>query len=383
MTIETALLAYPMHGQHKLSNEGYRTRDGHLIEWFGNRLDGRGTVTVVSRPEPAVLLPWRRYPARTVAPNTKPVTIVSRRIPSLRDRQKWWVDSLNAYHRGNPVIDTPVVTWNPFLSLSSAWQAIVRSRQPVAFDLLDDWTIHHAFEGVRGDVDRAYRVLFEHASSVTANAEGTVELAQRYGRDDVALLTNGCDPDRFSALSAATGAMTVGYVGKIGRRLDLALIVRAACELPQVRFLFAGPVLDREYAGPMKACANIEMLGDVHYDDVPSLLSTLDIGWVPHRVGTGEVGGDVIKTYEYRAAGLPVLTTPVTGASSRGLDQVTVLGATDHVAWLAALEATGPRVPRAISTLPDDVRWSEKADFILGKLGLEPPVQRSRHQQPD
>ncbi|MFP3467998.1 hypothetical protein, partial [Leifsonia sp. SIMBA_070] len=79
------------------------------------------------------------------------------------------------------------------------------------FDLLDDWTKHYAFESIATEVDEAYRRLFARADAVTANAEGTVELAKRYGRDDVIFIPNGCDPGRFNPLSSASGALTVGY----------------------------------------------------------------------------------------------------------------------------------------------------------------------------
>lgn len=368
MITTPALVAFPMHGQHKLSNEGYRTRDGHLIEWFGRKLREEGPVQVVSRPEPTALAPLRRFSARAVAENTHPVSTLVWKLPNLKDRQRWWVDSLGSYHRAVPGVHSPVITWNPFLAISSAWPSIVASGEPVAFDLLDDWTIHFAFEGVREEVFRAYEVLFAHASVVTANAEGTVELARRFGRDDVVFLPNGCDPERFDSVSRATGPLTIGYVGKIGKRLDLELILDAARRLPDVLFVFAGPVLDVEYKKPMEATQNIRMLGDVHYDDVPALLTTFDIGWVPHRVGDGEVGGDVIKTYEYRAAGLPVLTTPVAGAASRGLDAVTVATASEHVAWIAEHAEKLQRIERIATPLPNEVRWEGKADYILGRL---------------
>ncbi|MGN6218387.1 MAG: glycosyltransferase [Microbacterium sp.] len=370
MSTIPALVAFPMHGQHKLSNEGYRTRDGHLIEWFGKKLESQGPVLVASRPEPRVLAPVRRYSPSSVAKNTVAASTFIWKLPSFGDRQRWWLDSVNAYHHAVPDLTTPVITWNPFLSLSSAWPTIVSSGVPVAFDLLDDWTIHYAFEGVRAEVIRAYEKLFAHASVVTANAEGTVELARRFGREDVVFLPNGCDPERFNPASTASGPLTVGYVGKIGKRLDLDLILDSARQLPSVNFVFAGPVLDSEYKKPMEAEPNIRMLGDVFYEDVPALLQSFDVGWVPHRVGQGEVGGDVIKTYEYRAAGLPVLTTPVAGARSRGLDAVTVAEPTLHVPWISERAREGQRVPRHVSTLPSEVRWEGKADYILGRLRL-------------
>ncbi|MWV60588.1 glycosyltransferase [Rathayibacter sp. VKM Ac-2754] len=369
--LSTALTAFPMHGQHKLTKEGYRTRDGHLIEWFGRLLVDRGQVEVVSRPEPHLLSVSRRGAGGHIAANTSPLDLRTWRIPNPRNRQRWWVDSLKAYKfdfRGPAV---PVVTWNPFLASSRAWPAISAAKVPVAFDLLDDWTIHYAFAGISSEVDRAYRSLFDQATVVTANAEGTVELAHRYGRTDVVLLPNGCDPERFDTTATASGPLTVGYVGKIGKRLDLGLIVAAAEALPSVAFVFAGPVLDAEYRRPLEALPNVRMLGDVFYNDVPALLKTFDVGWVPHRVGDGEVGGDVIKTYEYRAAGLPVLTTPVAGANSRGLDAVHVIDSPGHVEWLREALANGPRVPRVVSDLPQDVRWSGKAARLLKMLGTE------------
>lgn len=359
-----------MHGQHKLSNEGYRTRDGHLIEWFGRKLAGTGSVRVISRPEPQMLRPLRRFDPDTVAANTDPDSVFSWKVPTLRDRQRWWVDSAAAYSRAIPADLAPIVTWNPFLTTTAAWGRVRGSGVPVAFDLLDDWTIHYAFAGIRSEVESAYRAMFEAATIVTANAEGTVELARRFGRDDVVFLPNGCDPERFSTTSTATGPLRVGYVGKIGKRLDLALIIDAARANPDVAFVFAGPVLDAEYRDPMTAEPNIEMLGDVHYDRVPDLMASFDLGWVPHRVGEGEVGGDVIKTYEYRATGLPVLSTPVAGVQSRGLDAVEALEGSGHPDRIRELASRGKRLDRVVTPLPPDVQWSGKADVILSGIGV-------------
>lgn len=369
-TNRPALTAFPMHGQHKLSTEGYRTRDGHFIEWFGRLLEDRGHVAVLSRPEPLPLAVKYRWQSGDVAENTVGYPSSSLKLPSVKNRRAWWVTSLNDY-RGFIAEPTPVIAWNPFVSLSNVWPSITASGQPVVFDLLDDWTIHYAFESVWPEVKEAYRRVFEHAHAVTANSEATLELARSYGRSDAQLLTNGCDPERFPTTSLATGPLTVGYVGKIGKRVDLELVLRVVQALPNVSFVFAGPILDAEYDKPLRDQPNITLLGDVHYAKVPALLQTFDIGWVPHRVGEGEVGGDVIKTYEYRAAWLPVNTTPVLGASSRGLNHVDVVDSADQVAWFAAKAAEGPRLPRLEGVIPVDATWSGKARHLLSELKLD------------
>lgn len=361
-----SILAYPMHGQRKLLSEGYRTRDGHLIEWFG-RETAEG-VAVVSRPEPA-FLPKRPARGRAAA-GTRAVETPTWRLPDPRNRRRWWHRSADAYPAlPQTSTDTPAIVWNPFVALAPAASNPFHGDRTVVLDLLDDWSFHYAFESISAEVEEAYAAAFASATHVTANGAGTAALARRFGRDDVILLPNGCDPDRFSTRSRATGPTTVGYVGKIGRRLDLAGIVETASRLSDTSFVFAGPILDAEYRPVLEGLHNVTLLGDIHYDDVPSLLETFDVGWVPHHVGDREVGGDVIKSYEYRAAGLPVLSTPVCGMSERGLDAITAVPLAEHAGILSGWAQSGPRIPRRVSPLPESATWRSKSDLLLGLLG--------------
>lgn len=363
-----SIVAFPMHGQQKLIAEGYRTRDGHLIEWMARKLRGHGPIAVVSRPEPLPLEWLSRVDYSTAVENTIPIRLTSARIPKLRDRRRWWVDSLNAYPSNVGSAGTAAIVWNPMMGISRSRKSLFHPDRKIVFDLLDDWTIHYAFEAIRDDVRHAYQEMFDRADYVTANAEGTLALARRFGREDCILLPNGVDPERFDEASRATGPITVGYVGKIGKRLNLDLIVNTATALPEINFVFAGPILDREYRKPLASLPNVELLGDVHYDNVPALLQEFDIGWVPHNVGGGEVGGDVIKTYEYRAAGLPVLTTPISGARTRGLNSVAVHEQIDHVGWIRDKANSGLRVERVAGNIPEETTWEHKADLIIKSL---------------
>jgi glycosyltransferase involved in cell wall biosynthesis len=380
---EISWLAFPMHGQQKLLAEGYRTRDGHFIEWLGRLSQGRGKVGVFSRPEPHLLRPFlnaAQVDESRLAANTQAFNSHSFAIPKWRNRREWWTQSLKSY-RALPknTESTPAIIWNPLLASSSVAPMVFNGQRTIVFDLLDDWTVHFAFQSIRAEVEEGYRLMFQLADHVTANSEGTLALANRFGRSDAVLLANGCDPERFPTGSEAIGATTIGYVGKIGLRVDLELIQEACLALPDALFVFAGPILDKEYLPVLSSIPNLELLGDVHYDDVPNLLKRFDLGWVPHRVGEGEVGGDVIKTYEYRAAHLPVLTTPVIGAGSRSLSAVYVVDRADQVAWLRDLvdgvKANGGRVPREPGIIPEESTWRHKAEFLVGcgsTKGLRP-----------
>lgn len=364
-------LAYPMHGQHKLSNEGYRTRDGHIIEWLGRFAAADDSyINVVSRPEPAVLAPIRRVRG-TVAAGTRPVQTLTWEFPN-RARDRWWIRSIRSYPTVDSFGNIPAVTWNPFISVAPIVRNPFSHGRTVVLDLLDDWTIHYNFASIRPEVEQAYGRAFELSKFVFANSEGTLELARRFGRADAELLTNGVDPERFTTAPNASGPVTIGYVGKIGARLNEKLISEVCRALPDLKFIFAGPFVDRpeRFHKLLGSIPNIEILGDVHYDDVPALMATFDMGWVPHAVGEGEVGGDIIKTYEYRATGLQVLTTPVIGAGRTLTEGVHVVRAEEQASWLREATRGRERLERFPPDIPKDLTWRHKALRFAQALGL-------------
>ena len=369
----TSALAYPMHGQHKLSNEGYRTRDGHIIEWLGRQANGsQASIKVVSRPEPWIMAPSRRIRGK-VAPGTTPVSTWTWRLPNVRDPRYWWVTSAGDYPRLGDIGRAPAVVWNPLVALAPPGRNPFKAKSVVVLDLLDDWTIHHAFESIRDEVELAYRMAFAASQAVFANSEGTLRLAHRFGRPDAVLMPNGVDPERFAVSSSARGPVTIGYVGKIGRRLDAGLIDKVCRAFPQLRFVFAGPFLERRdsYKLMLSKLPNVEILGDVRYEDVPALMATFDLGWVPHSVGDDEVGGDAIKTYEYRAAGLQVLTTPIIGAGRTLTEGVHVVPRSEQVAWIKETIVGHERIARMPSEIPLEFTWRYKARQISHLLGMQ------------
>lgn len=361
-----SLWLLPMHGEVKIRAEGPRTRDGHLIEWF-SRL-GVDDLHVSSRPEPwpRLTLQRRRHalPASLSGCEWHSPQLV--RLPDLHDRRRWWHRTGASTALWTARAPDAVVSWNPFAAEALSR---VKGDVPVAFDLLDDWTNHHQFAGIREEVESAYRKAFEIADVVFANAEGTMRLAERFGRSDSQLLLNGVDAEMFSSISTATGPTTIGYAGKISERLDVGLVRRSVEALPDCRFVVAGPSISRDVSRALRRIPGLVLLGDVHYRDYPALLASWDVAWVPHRTGpAGEIGGDVIKLYEYRAAGLPTFMTPIEGAG-RGLPGVRIVSAAELPGTLAAFIRGGSeRVAREGTAVPASSSWELKARTMLDQL---------------
>ena len=360
------IAAAPMHGEVKLRAEGLRTRDGHLLEWFAS-LRPSSHVAVYSRPEP-----WPRVTLARVggAPMPEQLSFISpqpKTIPNLRHRRDWWIGSMRFMPSWSG--ESPAVIWNPIAGAAMLEQKA--QDVPVVFDLLDDWLVHPAFVRIGEQVERAYKSLFEGVSVVTANSEATLALANRFGRDDAFLLRNGVDAERFALSPCAHKQVTVGYGGKLGFRVDVELVGSAAEALPHVRFEFAGPVLSKEQARALRRIPNVALLGDVRYDRYPDLMRKWDVAWAPHRLGEFEVGGDLIKLYEYRAAGLPTVSTRVIGWE-RALEGVRAVPREEVVQALTDLIAGrgAGEIPREQVVLPAETSWQAKAEFLLARLGM-------------
>jgi glycosyltransferase involved in cell wall biosynthesis len=166
-----------------------------------------------------------------------------------------------------------------------------------------------------------------------------------------------------------SGPITIGYAGKLSERLDIDLIRRTVRRLAPARFVFAGPTITRSVRRALDDIDGVQLLGDVPYGDYPRLLTSWDLGWVPHRLSEGEIGGDVLKIYEFRAAGLPTFITPIIG-SDRALQGVRVGRPGDLADMIESFVGGRLRIPRELIQLDEHHRWESKARHQMRLLGI-------------
>jgi glycosyltransferase involved in cell wall biosynthesis len=170
----------------------------------------------------------------------------------------------------------------------------------------------------------------------------------------------------------ARGRPAAGYVGALARWVDSDLLAALAQLRPDWDFFVVGEALDDSFdrfetARP----ANLHMLGRRPYGTIPSILSALDAGLIPFRLGPEGSNASPIKLYEYLAAGLPVLATPI--PECEAMPEVSV--ASTAVGFSDLLDrARGSRRSEEFRRRARDRArandWRERALAALARLGL-------------
>jgi glycosyltransferase involved in cell wall biosynthesis len=125
------------------------------------------------------------------------------------------------------------------------------------------------------------------------------------------------------------------YAGSIDSWLDVPLLAEAARRLPRWSFVLIGP--SRLDLSPLARRPNVRILGPRPYSILPGYLAFSDAGIVPFRLSPATHAIHPIKVYEYCAAGLPVVATPMEETVAMGAP---VLLADGGEAFAAALDST-------------------------------------------
>jgi glycosyltransferase involved in cell wall biosynthesis len=114
---------------------------------------------------------------------------------------------------------------------------------------------------------------------------------------------------------AALPRPRIGFVGAISSyKLDLALLASLARRRPHWSFVLIGPVGEGDPGtdvSELRALANVHFLGTRPYADLPACLKAFDVGLLPLRLTPYTQAMFPMKFFEYLAAGLPVVATPI------------------------------------------------------------------------
>jgi len=224
---------------------------------------------------------------------------------------------------------------------------------------------------------RAREANLRHADVVLAV---TADLADALRRDTTppVVFPNGCDLHQYDGMAETPLAPGVGLtppiagvVGQFNERTDLAVL--EAVQRRGISLLLVGP---RYFASP-EAAARFEALtqrSGVHWvDRVPSeavagYLRHLRVGLTPYADTAFNRRSYPLKTLDYLAAGLPVVSTDV--PSRTGFDPRFVRAASTPDAFADAVAEVAVTVydPSAIRESVAPFDWERRAEVLLALI---------------
>ncbi len=300
-------------------------------------------------------------------------------VSPTRRRRGWWFDVfrdrrmtlLTDWARRTLEMEKPaIVAWTP--TAAPVIESISHSR--FVYDSLDNWITHPVLRVHRDEAANAYARLLPLADAVVVSAPASVAVLAEW-RSDAMIVPNGVDVGRFNRASARPkdlpSSPLVGYAGKLAQRIDVEFITDVASALPDVSFVFLGPIMDRSVTA-LDRLPNVSLLGDRRPELLPAYVAAFDVAWIPHRVGEGETGGDPIKLYEYWAAKRQVITTPIDGYEAWTRSAFVVQSAREAATTIRGL-LNGSVEPKPIE-LNDDRTWSAIAGRLLDLLDPRSPT---------
>jgi GT2 family glycosyltransferase/glycosyltransferase involved in cell wall biosynthesis len=252
----------------------------------------------------------------------------------------------------------------------------------VVYDVIDHLDVFpHPGALLRRNHERGLR----DATAVFAVSRPLLEEV-RSRRADAEYLPNGVEFDRFAAppdpslvpdeIVRSAGRPCAGYVGALARWVDSELLLALARLRPDWDFFLVGEALDDSFDRlESEAPANLRLLGPRPYRAIPSILSTFDAGLIPFRAGSEGSNASPIKLYEYLAAGLPVLSTPI--PECEAVPEVAVALSAAGFSDLLDRARGSRRSEDFRRRARDRARqndWSQRAATALARLGLSKKV---------
>lgn len=180
------------------------------------------------------------------------------------------------------------------------------------YDVIDDFP---AFAWAPPFARLYDHALLDAADSVTT---GTYELWQQHRtrRPDAEFIPCGVDFDAFNRPAGPPPPDLVrlpeprlGYFGSISDRLDFDLISQLAEHFPSASIVLVGPV--RMNARLLPQAPNIHYLGLKPHNELPRYAQHFTVGLIPFLLNEATAKLNPVKTLEYLAAGIPVVSTAI------------------------------------------------------------------------
>jgi UDP-galactopyranose mutase len=247
----------------------------------------------------------------------------------------------------------------------------------IVYDCMDELS---AFRGAPIGLRAAEAELFSRADVVFTGGKSLYE-SKRRQHHSVHCFPSSIDRDFFASarnIQTEIGPQAriphprLGFCGVIDERMDLDLLAAIADARPQWHLILLGPVV-KISDSDLPRRQNIHYLGQKNYQLLPKYFAGWDAGLLPFARNESTRYISPTKTPEYLAAGLPVVSTPITDVvDPYGINGLVRIASSPE-GFVRAIEAVMPsrnsparlaEVDRHLCHLSWDSTWKEMAHLI-------------------
>ncbi|MHC4789747.1 MAG: glycosyltransferase [Planctomycetota bacterium] len=202
---------------------------------------------------------------------------------------------------------------------SAVWMLGRLGECAVVYHCVDDYAGNPGVDA--GRVEEDERRLAAAADLCLATSRPLADRLSRLGAN-VACVPNAAETERFGRVPGALPAdldslppPRVGYVGNIASyKTDLELVAEVARRRPGWSLVLVGPTGSGDPSTSVDGLArlpNVHLLGPRSYERVAAYVHGLDVCLIPFRRSRVTDSSLPLKTFEYLAAGKPVVATPL------------------------------------------------------------------------
>ncbi|WP_264739734.1 hypothetical protein [Cytobacillus firmus] len=384
-----SLIFIPYHDIYDYDNSGIMTREYAMLLLF---LES-GIKDLYCIGKPRTLLDAKYYHEKNIYPELSYEYFLKQQINESKKlryftylnsdvflkKRSWWPDGYNMLIKKleKEKIDfenTILYSNNPFAY--GLIEYFHKKGATIIFDMMDNFYEHPSLnEQERNTALKGYSLITKIATFFSCNSIAIKQFCKTSFNMDPILIKNGVFPPRLLKgleIPQYTTFLnekkkykrTVGYIGKLGLRIDEKLIAKLSKQCPDTLFVFIGPHLkdqkNKQLMNVLNSQKNILYLGPVSSVYIYSFLTNFDVLSIPHAVGERENGGDPLKLYQYLNTKKPIITTAILGVDEFK-DSIKITN--EHKEWIKYINNEEYKFSNY--TTPEGIYWKIRAKDLI------------------
>ncbi len=185
------------------------------------------------------------------------------------------------------------------------------------FTAVDNWLSHSSYSKSITKLEKNYNIIDQKSDLIFTVSESLKN--NLFKNKNTHWIPNGVNLNHFTNETKISEQLIkikkpiIGFLGILQDRIDIDILKTLAKNNPDKSIVLAGPVWKNFPKNELDSFNNVHFLGPIPYTEIPSLYNGFAVGIIPYKVNKFTKSIDPMKIYEYLAARLPIVTTPIAG----------------------------------------------------------------------